>query len=258
MKNELILSDDEKRVIKNNFFPQNTSNADMAFCMGVANNFGLNPILNQIYFVARKAKVNNQWIEKVSPMVGRDGFLTIAHKSGKFAGIETRTEIREVPVFKNNQWVNESDLVAICSVYRTDTERPFIVEVAFKEYAGKTNGGDLTKFWKEKGATMLKKVAESQCLRKAFNVSGIYAEEEINDAHVTTTTEAPKIEQKDDGVSDLLTQDLANKNVDIVTGEVTEDLLEDVEAPAYMETSIPIEHETIPKDNQKTLELDID
>ena len=146
MSNELQLTDNEKKVIKNNFFPQNASTEDMRFCMSIANQFGLNPLLNQIYFVGRKAKVNSQWIEKVSPMVGRDGFLTIAHKSGKFAGIETKTTIKQVPTFDGNEWTEERDLVAICSVYRTDTERPFIVEVAFKEYAGKTRDGQLTKF----------------------------------------------------------------------------------------------------------------
>jgi len=245
MENALQLTDNEKKVIKSNFFPTNASNDDMRFCMSIANQFGLNPLLNQIYFVGRKAKINNQWVEKVSPMVGRDGFLTIAHKSGKFAGIETKTTIKQVPVYKNNEWIEERDLVAICSVYRTDTEKPFIVEVSFKEYAGKTREGELTKFWKEKGATMLKKVAESQCLRKAFNVSGIYAEEELNDINPVPKAEEV-VETTTDDVTALITEDMGGQNVNMVTGEVTE------EAPAYMEAP---QSEEAPK--QKTLEIDV-
>jgi len=246
MSNELELTDNEKRVIKNQFFPQTATTEEIRFCMAIANQFGLNPLLNQIFFVPRKSKVNGQWIEKVSPLVGRDGFLTIAHKSGKFAGIETTTTIKKVPVFSNGEWNEERDLVGICKVYRTDTERPFIVEVSFKEYAQKTFQGDLTKFWKEKPITQIKKVAESQCLRKAFNVSGIYAEEELNDINPVIKSEEV-VAPVEDNVTALLTEDMSNQNVNVVSGEVTEnevDLLEEIEV------------ETI-HENQGVLELDV-
>jgi hypothetical protein len=187
-------------------------------------------------------------------MVGRDGFLTIAHKSGKFGGIETNTTIKNVPVYNNGEWIEERDLVAICSVYRTDTQRPFIVEVSFKEYAGTTRDGQLTKFWKEKGATMLKKVAESQCLRKAFNVSGIYAEEELNDINVV-----PKVEEvvasttTTDEVTAFITDDMKNQNVNIVTGEVSQNAHtqpEHEEVPAYMDDAVS-------QHTQQTLEIEV-
>ena len=58
---------------------------------------------------------------------------------------------------------------------------PFIVEVAYSEYVQTTSRGDITKFWKEKPKTMIKKVAESQALRKAFDITGLYSKDEIND-----------------------------------------------------------------------------
>ena len=219
MGNELELTDNEKKVIKDNFFPQNASVEDMRFCMSIANQFGLNPLLNQIYFVGRKSKVGNNWIEKVSPMVGRDGFLTLAHKSGKFAGIETTTTIKKTPRYDGKTWTEERDLVAICKVYRTDSERPFVVEVAFNEYAGKTREGDLTKFWKEKGVTMLMKVAESQCLRKAFNVSGIYAEEELADVNPMIKAPLDKEGEKPKSLNDMGLDTPAHNSQ---TGEITE------------------------------------
>lgn len=78
------------------------------------------------------------WVEKIEPLVGRDGFLAIAHKSGKFDGIRSYSEIKNYPKLVNNQWQYTQDLVAICEVYRTDSDEPFIVEVAYSEYVQKT------------------------------------------------------------------------------------------------------------------------
>lgn len=242
MSNQLALTDDEKKVIMKNFFPPTATKEDMAFCMGVANQFGLNPLLNQIYFVERSTGYGQDKVTKTVPMVGRGGFQTIAHKSGQFAGIETSVDIAEAPTFKNGVWINESDLVATCKVYRKDTEKAFIVSVAFKEYAQKKYGGALTKFWQEKGVTMLKKVAESQALRSAFNVNGIYIEEEINDNKSRPEAQAPQVTEVDE-INAMLTQDLTGKNVDIVDGQVTEN--DDIdEMPAYVtpeKTTLEIE-----------------
>jgi|GEM_PF-2800917 len=40
---------------------------------------------------------------------------------------------------------------------------------------------EITKFWREKPETMLKKVAESQALRKAFDISGLYSVDEVGE-----------------------------------------------------------------------------
>jgi len=181
---------EEKNVIIRQFFPQGTTEAEQRFCMNVATSLGLNPILKEIYFVKRSSKVNNAWIDKIEPLVGRDAFLKIAHNSGKFAGMETTTELKPTYKLVNGEWEEKKDLVATCKVYRTDTDRPFVVEVAYNEYAQKTREGELTKFWKEKGPTMLKKVAESQALRKAFSISGVYAEDELPTIEVETTEKA--------------------------------------------------------------------
>ena len=203
--NALIeFSQDEKKVIKNQFFPQGTSDQEMIFCMNVATSLGLNPILKEIYFVERKSKVNNQWFTKIEPLVGRDAFLKIAHNSGKFGGIETSVELKPTYKLVNEEWQEAKDLVATCKVYRTDTERPFVVEVAYSEYVQRKNDGTPTKFWKEKGPTMLKKVAESQALRKAFSITGVYSEDEMPtiDVDADTTTAAPRgIKQQTTGIT---------------------------------------------------------
>ena len=191
------LTNEEKQIIRKQFFPANASDIEMKYCMSVAEKFNLNPILKQIFFVPRKAKVNNQWIEKIEPLAGRDSFLTLAHRSGKFNGIETIAEIKPSAKFLNGEWEEKNDLVAISKVYRKDMDRPIVVEVAYSEYVQKTRNGEITKFWKEKPETMLKKVAESQALRKAFDITGLYAEEEISEVKGDRASNEEIKEQKD-------------------------------------------------------------
>jgi hypothetical protein len=112
-------------------------------------------------------------------MVGRDGFLAIAHRSGQLAGMETSACIREVPQLVGGTWKQRPDLIAECKVYRKDSTIPFTVTVSFSEYVQRNNENQPTSFWGSKPETMLKKVAESQALRKAFNIHGVYSPEEM-------------------------------------------------------------------------------
>ena len=74
------LSQDEKKIIKVQFFPPNATDMDMIYCMKVAETFNLNPILKQIFFVERSANIDGRWITKIEPLAGRDSFLTLAHR----------------------------------------------------------------------------------------------------------------------------------------------------------------------------------
>lgn len=80
---------------------------------------------------------------------------------------------------ENGKWVVKPELVAECTVWRRDSSKPFTGQVAYSEYCQKTADGKPTKFWAEKPETMLKKVAESQVLRKAFNIHGVFSPEEM-------------------------------------------------------------------------------
>ncbi|MFZ2948969.1 MAG: phage recombination protein Bet [Desulfuromonadaceae bacterium] len=170
---------EQMAVIENQFFPAGAGKAEQAYCFSVARELCLNPITKEIFFVNRRQKVGDKWVNKVEPMVGRDGFLSIAHRSNKFAGIETSATIREVPILEEGEWRLKQQLVAECSVWRKDSAKPFTVQVAYNEYCQKTAEGQPTRFWAEKPETMLKKVAESQALRKAFNIHGVYCPEEL-------------------------------------------------------------------------------
>lgn len=176
---KIDFSESELAVIRKQFFPAGGSPAEQAYCLAVARELGLNPITKEIYFVPRRQKVNNQWVDKIEPMVGRDGFLAIAHKSTQMAGMESTATIHEVPQLVGRKWEYRQDLIAECKVWRKDSDKPYSVQVSYTEYCQKNSDGQPTKFWAEKPETMLKKVAESQALRKAFNIHGVYCPEEL-------------------------------------------------------------------------------
>ena len=181
-KKAIEFTEKEKEIIAKKCFPKSASKEDIEYGILLAETLGLNPLTKEIMFMERRSQVApGQWVTKIEPLVGRDGFLSIAHKTGQFDGIETTVELVDTPILEDGEWKVKKDLVATCKVYRKDTNHPVTVQVSFEEYAQRDKKGNLTSFWRTKPKTMLGKVAESQALRKAFNISGAYAPEELDD-----------------------------------------------------------------------------
>jgi phage recombination protein Bet len=134
---------------------QNCTDNEFLLLMQLAKTYRLDPFAKQIWAV----KYGNN---PAAIFCGRDGFLAIAHRSGKFDGMESGTR------------KDGDDLVGWCRVYRKDMSRPFEVEVSLSEYSTGKN------LWQTKPKTMIVKVAESHALRRAFGISGLYAPEEID------------------------------------------------------------------------------
>lgn len=188
------LTVDEKKIVRAQFFPTDASDLEMQYCMNVAKSLGLNPILKQIFFVPRRQKVGDEWVTKIEPMVGRDSYLHIAHRGGEFETIESSVKVVEKPILKNDNWIMENDLSATAIVYRKN-KKPTEVTVYFSEYIQVKKDGTPTKFWEKKPLTMLKKVAESQALRKAFNITGLYDESEIEKPDTAKIQSEKKIKE---------------------------------------------------------------
>ena len=241
------LSQDEKKIIKAQFFPPNATDMDMIYCMKVAETFNLNPILKQIYFVERVTNINGQRISKIEPLAGRDSFLTLAHRSGKFAGIESECGIKQKAVLQDGEWMNKNELVATARVYRTDNERPFCAEVSYGEYVQRTGKGEITKFWREKPETMLKKVAESQALRKAFDISGLYSVDEVGENEDKDDKRPQKLQTpKTQNLNELLSSS-EKPNSSTVKENLTVDDAEFIEA-APVEVEINVNEDVLPLD----------
>ncbi len=159
-KEENIIAKADDKVAKYNskeiqlihdMYAKNSTEEEFSLFMYTANKFGLDPLLKQIWCV----KFANQVAQIYA---GRDGFLEIAHRSGQFNGIKSG--------------MKDSN-TAYAEVYRKDMDNPFYVEVNMGEYSTSQA------LWKTKPKTMLTKVAESQALRRAFSITGIYSPEEM-------------------------------------------------------------------------------
>ena len=134
---------------------RNCTDNEFLLLMQLAKTYQLDPFAKQIWAV----KYGNN---PAAIFCGRDGFLAIAHRSGKFDGMESGTR------------KDGDDLIGWCRVYRKDMSRPFEVEVSLSEYSTGKN------LWQTKPKTMIVKVAESHALRRAFGISGLYSPEEID------------------------------------------------------------------------------
>jgi len=154
-------SDEEKKSIVETV-AKNLTDAQRGVFFYTCQAMGLNPLLNEICAVVYHGKEGS----KMSIQVQRDGFLTIAHRSGKFAGLESGVTVNDQGKIING-WAR---------VYHKDFNKPVYQEADFDEY----DSPERNPIWKTKPKTMIKKVAESMALRKAFNVSGVYAPEEMD------------------------------------------------------------------------------
>lgn len=128
---------------------------------------GLNPLLKQIYFIKRKQKRGDRWIETGTIQTGVDGFRTIANRTKKLKGIERGTRRDE-----------HGKLYAWARVWRKDWEYPAYEEVSLEEYKADSP------LWHRMPEQMLKKCAEVAALRMAFPeaLSGLYSHEEMDQA----------------------------------------------------------------------------
>lgn len=173
--NEIILQQDQVTIEKIREYldtmglTQNLTKSEAKQFIEIASAYGLNPFKREIY--ASKFGTN------FSIIVGFETYLKRAERSGKLSGWNVVTE---GAIDWNN--VRQSDMRATITIYRKDWTHPFIHTVYFAEYVQLKHDGTPNKFWKEKGITMIKKVAMAQGFRLCFsdeNGGMPYTSEEI-------------------------------------------------------------------------------
>ena len=144
---------------------------EFAMFIYLAKQHELDPFLKEICFIKRRVwnPYKQGYDEVPSIMTTRDGFLAIAHRTGQFGGIESDVIYDEKGIL-DGAW---------CKVWNKSFQQPVSVKIKFKEYCAYGKEGKPQALWSSKPETMAKKVAESQALRKAFNIKGIYGEEEM-------------------------------------------------------------------------------
>lgn len=175
--NQIAWTNDQIKLIQDTV-AKGTTPDEFKLFLYTAGKYGLDPLVKKIWCVKYGS-------EPAAIFAGRDGFLQKAHESGKFDGMKTTIRIEQVSFSKKvkkkgyggkpDEWIEfkkENQLVATCLVWRKDMAHPFEREVWEEEYSsGLAN-------WAKTPRTMIGKVAEAQALRLAFDISGIYSEEE--------------------------------------------------------------------------------
>jgi len=141
----------------------------------------LNPFKREIYFIKYDSK------RPPAVVVGYEVYLKRAERQKMLKGWKAWTE-------------EEGETMKACiEIHRADWDQPFYHEVYWDEYAQyktdyRTGKKVLTKFWREKGRTMLKKVVIGQGFRMCFpdEMGGMpYTSEEMPEALPTELIRAP-------------------------------------------------------------------
>lgn len=198
----IFFSDAEKKTIRD-IVAKGLNDSQFKIFLYTSQALGLNPLVNEICAVTYKDRDGGS---TMSIQVMRDGFLTIAHRSHKFAGLESGVTVDDTGKVVNG-WAK---------VYHKDFDVPVYQEADFEEY---NTGRNL---WTSKPKTMIKKVAESMALRKAFNVNGVYAPEEM-EKEIQTDAVAPKLLEIDGGDKPITEQQI--KTIQAINPDIKEEEL---------------------------------
>lgn len=153
----------------------------------------LNPFLREAYLIKYGAAA-------ASIVVGKETFTKRADRLPQYNGFKAGLILLSGGnvIYREGSFFTSAEtlLGGWAEVYRSDRSIPYRNEVKLEEYQGRTSGGEITRMWKEKPATMIRKVPLMQSLREAFpdEFGGMYGAEEINtvDAAALPTYEIGK------------------------------------------------------------------
>ncbi|MDI9595668.1 MAG: phage recombination protein Bet [Atribacterota bacterium] len=176
MKRENVdLENREKVELVKRMFAKGATDDEFAVFLELAKRYNLDPFKRQIFFLPDK-RMN----EPGKIMVSHAGLIHIAHSSGQWGGMKTFiiTKDGEERLIVDNP----NDIAgAVCYVYRKDWKEPLIHAVAFREYFKQNQSKQGS--WYTMPQTMIKKVAEAGALRRAFDLGGLYIEEEMDTSY---------------------------------------------------------------------------
>jgi len=158
-------------------FAPNLTEMEFQFFVGLGKASGLNPFTREIWSI--KYDKN----QPAQVFIGRDGYRKAAQAHPEYDYHQSDAvyendefEVTNGEVHHKYKLTNRGKLIgAYCVAKRHKSSRPIYVFVEVSEYS---TGRSV---WKDKPATMIKKVSESQCLRACFQdlLGGTYGEEEM-------------------------------------------------------------------------------
>lgn len=217
LNTSMTMWEDNKKLeeIRKLFAPKLTE-MEFQFFVGLGKAANLNPFTREIWCVKYQDSAPAQ------VFIGRDGYRKAAqaHSEYDFHQCDAVYENDKFEVINGEvkhayTLTNRGALVgAYCIAKRHKSSRPIYVFAELKEYS---TGKSLWNAQTGKPATMIKKVAESQCLRACFQdlLGGTYIEEEM----ARSQDEQPRVIQGNTQTEKL--KSILNDNViDAETGEI--------------------------------------
>ena len=265
-KNEISWWDSEEltRMIKQKLAP-NANDFDWFRFTETSKNLNLNPFMGEITLTSFRNGKTGEYDS--TPIIQRQGYIKIARRSPEFNGLTSDAIYSNQQIIKDHtgrytitsSYSDRGKLVgAIASVNIKGADYPITVEVSLSEYMGYN-------LWKSKPETMIKKVAESQAIRKAFPelFNGTYDETErwetTDNNKKSTRTSAVKIgtpRPKPSPVEDPQFED-AEYEIDETTGEVVEQAPVKNEKALLMltEEAVNLNSDNVEKYKAKCVEL---
>ena len=176
MKRENVdLENREKVELVKRMFAKGATDDEFAVFLELAKRYNLDPFKRQIFFLPDRRQN-----EPGKIMVSHAGLIHIAHSSEQWGGMKTFIITKDG---EEQLIVDDPDDIAgaVCYVYRKDWKEPLIHAVAFREYFKQNQSKQGS--WYTMPQTMIKKVAEAGALRRAFDLGGLYIEEEMDTSY---------------------------------------------------------------------------
>jgi phage recombination protein Bet len=149
---------------------------ELSYFLNVAKSYGLNPFLKQVWGY-KDTKGN------IIVFAGRDGFLSKAQSDPRWNGIASDV-IREGEKYEINialgQISHAKDVTSKAKIIGAYARcKPKGCEIETIEWADFDTYNKNYNVWKADPVAMIKKVAESHCLAKAYGITGLSVEEDF-------------------------------------------------------------------------------
>ncbi len=162
------------------YINQNANEQEIYFFLELCKSQQLNPFMKEAFLI--KYGQN----DPASMVVAYQVFIKRAEKNPTYngfkAGIIVLDGDKKITYREGAFYVEgEQILGGWCEVYRKDRSTPYRIEVAFNEYVGRKSNGDVTKTWRERPGTMIRKVPIAQAHRDAYpdDLGRLYLPEEF-------------------------------------------------------------------------------
>ena len=145
---------------------------DLKRFMIIASQFGVNPFKNEIYATYIWNSTTKR--EELTPIISIHGLRKLARKGGKYSHTGT-AEIK-----KDESGNLESVTVPVFGLVNGEPQEFTKYTAFYEEFVQKNKDGEPKSTWAKMPIVMLTKCAEANAIRQAFDISGIYIEEEIS------------------------------------------------------------------------------